>query len=114
MHYIGVTVDAGHTALLEHRMRAFSTCTGGTDRVRIMTAAAGDTVLPAQFGLNLRRELRPVRFPVFRILEIVRHLHEDVTHTGTDMGIRLDEPVGRGDVAVGTSGDDSLAVVAVL
>jgi len=82
--------------------------------VRIMAAAARDAVLPSQLGLNLRRELRPVRFPVFLILEIVRELHEDVTHTGTDMSIRFDEPVGRRDVAVCTSCDDSLAIAPML
>ena len=79
-----------------------------------MAAAARDAVLPPQLGLNLRREFRPVRFPVFLILEIVRKLHEDVTHTGTDMGIRLDKPVVRRDVAVCAGCDYSLAVASML
>ena len=114
MHEISMTIDAGHATLFQKCVRGAPILARRTDCVGIMAAAARDAVLGAQFGLNRLREFRPMRLPGFLILEIVRQLREDVTHARADMGIRLEEPVGCRNVAVGTSRDYTLAVAAVL
>jgi len=114
MHEIGMTIDAGHTALFEHGVRCTPVFARWANCIGIVTASASDTVLGTQLGLNLWCELRSVRLPVFLVFEIVRQLHEDVTRTGGDMRIRFNEPVGCRNVAVGTTCDYSLAVAPVL
>ena len=114
MHEISMTIDTGHATLFQKCMRGASILARRVDCVGVMTAAAGNAVLGAQFGLNLLREFRAMRLPNFWILEIVRQLHKHVARARRDMGIRFNEPVGCRNVAVGAAGNYSLGVAAML
>ena len=114
MHDVCMAIDAGHAALLEHGVRGATVFARWTDCVGIVAAAASHAVLRPQLGLNFRGERRPMGFPVFLILEIVCQLHEDVARARGGMGICLDEPIGRRNMAVGASCYDPLAVAPVL
>src|SRR5262245_1183995 len=78
-----------------------------------MAAAARDTVPPAQPGLGFLGKLYPVSRPDLWILEIVRELGNRVTYARGGLHIGLEEPVRFWNVAVATTGQDTLVVASM-
>ena len=113
MRDIGVAIDAGDAALLEHRVGFLPILTLRIDRVGIMATAAGDTVPPAQPGLGFLGELYPVSRPDLWILEIVREFGNRVSYARGGLHIGLEEPVRSGNVTVAATGKDALVVAPV-
>ena len=78
-----------------------------------MTAAAGDTVLPAQPGLSLLCQLRSMSRPNLRIFEIVREFGKNVARTRGRLDVGLYEPVCFWDVAVTAACQHPLAAASM-
>ncbi|HTS40305.1 MAG TPA: hypothetical protein VMH84_07185 [Xanthobacteraceae bacterium] len=100
MDQVEMTIDAGHSAFQQERMRGTATLARRMHDSRIMTRTAGDAVLRSHFLAHKIRKLLAPRFPNGGVVIIVRNLSNHVFGTLDDVRVSLDEPIGRWDVTI--------------
>ena len=108
-----MAIDAGHAALTQQGVSFLAIFAFRVNGACVMTTAAGDAVLSMHIGLDFRRECGPARLPNLGIAEIIGGFGVNIAQARRDMGIGLDEPVGRGDVAVAAGRPYAFVVAAM-
>jgi len=110
VNQISVAVDAGHLAFGQRCMDHLSGLAGWLDARRGVTALARHVALRSHGVVHFLRELAAASIPCFVVVEVGRHLLDNIANASFDVGIGLHEPIVHRNVALATARPDTRAV----